>query len=54
MICLAGQPLDVIADTAACWITAQPDAPLPYYVCVVAKAHVNEPYELSPGDQASF
>jgi diadenosine tetraphosphate (Ap4A) HIT family hydrolase len=54
VICLSGQPLDVIADTSACWITAQPDAPLPYYVCVVAKVHVNEPYDLSPSDQASF
>ena len=30
VICLSGQPLDVIAETATCWVTAQHDAPLSF------------------------
>ncbi|MDT5075478.1 MAG: hypothetical protein QOJ80_115 [Mycobacterium sp.] len=54
VICRSGGPLDVIAETATCWITAQADAPLAGYVCVVAKTHVAEPYELSPAEQSRF
>jgi diadenosine tetraphosphate (Ap4A) HIT family hydrolase len=44
----------VIAETPACWISAPQDAPLPGYVCVTSRAHVNEPYELSPSEQSAF
>lgn len=54
VICLSGTPLDVIAETTACWITAQAEAALPGYVCVVAKSHVNEPYELPSSEQSQF
>jgi diadenosine tetraphosphate (Ap4A) HIT family hydrolase len=54
VICYSGAPLDVIAETSSCWITAEPDAPLPGYVCVVSKRHVCEPYELPPDEQSSF
>jgi diadenosine tetraphosphate (Ap4A) HIT family hydrolase len=54
VICQSGGPLDVIAETAACWITAEADAPLPGYVCVVARSHVVEPYEMSPDEQSRF
>ena len=50
----SGKPLDVIAETAACWVTAPVSAPLPGYVCVVSKRHVNEPYELPPAEQCLF
>lgn len=53
MICRAG-PLDVIAESSGIWATASPQAPLPGYVCVVARQHVNEPYELSRDEQARF
>ena len=43
-ICRFGKPLDVIAETLVCWITAPVSAPLRGYVCVVSKRHVNEPY----------
>jgi diadenosine tetraphosphate (Ap4A) HIT family hydrolase len=46
VICLNGGPLDVIADLPTTWVTAAPSAPLPGYVCVVAKRHVAEPFEL--------
>jgi diadenosine tetraphosphate (Ap4A) HIT family hydrolase len=35
-------------------VTAQADAPLPGYVCVVSKAHVCEPFELSAEEQTTF
>lgn len=54
IICVSGAPLDVIAETASCWVTAEADAPLPGYVCVVSKSHVCEPYELSPQEQIAF
>jgi diadenosine tetraphosphate (Ap4A) HIT family hydrolase len=54
VICRAERPLDAIAETATCWVTAEPDAPLPGYVCVVSKQHVNEPFELSPETQSQF
>jgi diadenosine tetraphosphate (Ap4A) HIT family hydrolase len=53
-ICRSGHPAEVIAGTEACWITAPVEAPLPGYVCVVSKRHVNEPYEMTPLEQAQF
>jgi diadenosine tetraphosphate (Ap4A) HIT family hydrolase len=45
-ICHRGEPLDVIAELESVWITAATTAPLPGYVCVVAKRHAEEPYQL--------
>ncbi len=45
-ICARGAPLDVIAELEATWVTAEEEAPLPGYVCVVSKHHVVEPFEL--------
>lgn len=54
VICLAGSPLDVIAQLPSSWVTAPRDAPLPGYVCVVARQHVIEPFDMSVEDQARF
>ena len=54
IICISGAPLNIIGELPTCWATADPDAPLPHYVCVVARDHVNEPYEMSPTRQAAF
>jgi len=54
VICTAGGPLDVIAELASCWVTASREAPLPGYVCVVARQHVVEPFEMSAADQSRF
>ena len=54
VICCDGGPFDIIAETASCWVTAERDAPLPGYVCVVARTHVVEPYELPVAEQAAF
>jgi diadenosine tetraphosphate (Ap4A) HIT family hydrolase len=48
------RPYDVVADLAASWVTAGTDAPLPGYVCLVAKTHVNEPYELEERERGAF
>ena len=45
-ICRRGEPFDVLLDVGVLWVTAATDAPLPGYVCVVAKQHVVEPFDL--------
>lgn len=54
VICTAGAPLDVVADFPSCWATVPREAPLAGYVCVVAREHVNEPFEMDPAAQATF
>ena len=53
-ICERGEPLDVIATLDTTWVTAQKVAALPGYVCVVARRHVVEPFELAREDGAAF
>jgi diadenosine tetraphosphate (Ap4A) HIT family hydrolase len=53
-ICRRGAPADVIADLDHTWVTAQPDAALPGYVCIVSKTHVREPFELPAAERAGF
>jgi diadenosine tetraphosphate (Ap4A) HIT family hydrolase len=48
------RPLGIVAELIASWVTAEPDAALPGYACVVAKKHVVEPYDLSPGEGQAF
>ena len=54
VICQSGAPLDVIAELPSAWVTAAREAPLPHYVCVVSRRHVNEPFELTPAEQSRF
>jgi diadenosine tetraphosphate (Ap4A) HIT family hydrolase len=54
VVCVSGAPLDVVAELPSCWATAPRTAPLPGYVCVVARQHVVEPFEMSADDQAAF
>jgi len=53
-ICRDGGPLDVIGELPALWITAPPATPLPGYLCLVAKRHVREPFELPEAERAQF
>jgi diadenosine tetraphosphate (Ap4A) HIT family hydrolase len=53
-ICANGEPLDIVAEFANTWITAQSEAPLPGYVCVVSKRHVVEPFELPTPELIAF
>jgi diadenosine tetraphosphate (Ap4A) HIT family hydrolase len=53
-ICERGEPLGIVGERATTWITTD-DAPMsPGYVCVVAKRHVVEPFELPEGERAAF
>jgi diadenosine tetraphosphate (Ap4A) HIT family hydrolase len=49
-----GRPADILAELSASWVTAPIEAPLPGYVCVVAKRHVAEPFELTTDESAAF
>ena len=53
-ICALGYPLDVLAELTATWVTGATEAPLPGYVCVVAKRHVAEPFELDGAERTAF
>ena len=53
-ICREGQPLDVIGELSALWITAPSTTPLPGYLCLVAKRHVREPFELPGSERGQF
>jgi len=54
-ICARPPPADhVVAETERCWVTADEMATLPGYVCVTAKHHAVEPYELAKADQVGF
>ena len=53
-ICVRGEPLDIVADWEATWVTAPAQAPLPGYACVVSKRHVVEPFELPPPALEAF
>ncbi|HEU5085389.1 MAG TPA: VOC family protein [Acidimicrobiales bacterium] len=53
-ICQAGRPRDVLVELATCWVTGGSEAPLPGYVCVVAREHHNEPFEMTADEQARF
>jgi diadenosine tetraphosphate (Ap4A) HIT family hydrolase len=50
----AGQPEDTLVALDASWVTAPRRAPLPGYVCLVARRHVIEPYQLSEPEQRAF
>jgi diadenosine tetraphosphate (Ap4A) HIT family hydrolase len=54
VICQQGGPLDVIAELPAVWVSAPVRAVLPGYTCVVARRHVEEPFELPEPDAAAF
>lgn len=54
MICERGQPKDVVVDLEGVWVTVPPMTPLPGYVCLVAKRHVREPFELPDSERRAF
>jgi diadenosine tetraphosphate (Ap4A) HIT family hydrolase len=53
-ICLRGHPTDVVAELDGAWVTVPGTAPLRGYVCVVAKRHVREPFELPEAERLAF
>jgi diadenosine tetraphosphate (Ap4A) HIT family hydrolase len=53
-ICVRGEPLDIIASLRSSWLTMPVRAPLPGYVCLVAREHVVELHDFAEVDGASF
>lgn len=53
-ICARGRPLGVLVERRASWISSGDRVPVTGYVCVVAKRHVLEPYELPLDERAAF
>ncbi len=53
-ICARGRPLGVLVERPASWITSGDRVPIEGYVCVVARKHVLEPFELPAEDRAAF
>ena len=53
-ICVRGAPLGVLVERSASWITSGDRIPVKGYVCVVAKRHVLEPYELPSDERREF
>lgn len=47
-------PRDVIRELAATWVTLPPLAPMAGYVCIVAKSHGPEPYQLPVAERVAF
>jgi diadenosine tetraphosphate (Ap4A) HIT family hydrolase len=50
----AGQHQDTLFALDASWVTAPRRAPLPGYLCLVARRHVIEPYQLPEREQRAF
>jgi diadenosine tetraphosphate (Ap4A) HIT family hydrolase len=53
-ICLRGEPLGVVVQRPTTWITSDDRALSRGYLCVVAKRHVVEPFELGGRERAAF
>jgi diadenosine tetraphosphate (Ap4A) HIT family hydrolase len=54
LICDAGRPADVATELGAIWVTIPPRTPLRGYICLVAKRHVREPFELPDSERRAF
>jgi diadenosine tetraphosphate (Ap4A) HIT family hydrolase len=52
-ICVRREPLDIVAQLEASWVTMQEAAPVPGYLCVVSQTHAVELHDLpEPAAQA--
>jgi len=54
IICRSGAPLEIIAEFENSWATAPEEVPLAGYVCVVARRHVVEPFQLPRPELQEF
>jgi diadenosine tetraphosphate (Ap4A) HIT family hydrolase len=54
VICRRGHPLGVLVERPATWITSDRSTVTRGYLCVVARRHVLEPYELDGAERAAF
>lgn len=53
-ICESGVPLDSVGELEGVWVTIPRWTPVPGYVCLVAKRHVREPFELPEPEREAF
>ena len=53
-ICRRQEPLDVIAELEACWVTMQESAPVRGYLCLVSRTHAVELHDLAEEAAAAF
>lgn len=53
-ICRQGQPLNIVIELEASWVTMQEDAPVVGYVCIVSRIHVVELHDLPDMLAAAF
>lgn len=53
-VCRSGRPNNVLVEFDASFACAGPKAPLPGYVCMVARRHVVEPFELPAVEREQF
>jgi diadenosine tetraphosphate (Ap4A) HIT family hydrolase len=53
-ICLRGEPLGVLVEREHTWIASGDRVLVKGYLCVVAKRHVLEPFELPAAERAAF
>src|SRR6516164_3377348 len=53
-ICTRGEPLGIVAELDASWVTTQEAAPMRGYVCLVSRAHAVELYDLPVATAAAF
>jgi diadenosine tetraphosphate (Ap4A) HIT family hydrolase len=53
-ICDRGEPLGVLLDRPTTWITSEKQTPTHGYLCVVAKRHVVEPFDLPAEERHAF
>ena len=53
-VCRRGRPRGVLVERPYAWLTSSERVPARGYVCVVAKRHVVEPYELPDEERIGF
>ena len=53
-ICVRGQPLDIIVELDASWLTMSERAPMAGYVCLVSRVHAVDLHNLTLAQSAAF
>ncbi len=53
-ICVRGEPLNIVATLESSWLTMSADAPMPGYVCLVARVHAVELHDLDEAQAQVF
>ncbi len=53
-MCRSGRPFGLLGEPGHTWVTTDPDVAVRGYVCVFAKAHAVEPFQLPEAESAGF